>query len=87
MTLAPTQGFTLFVLVTVAGTACEHKSKTCLALELTESEVGLVLQQSTAVLLEQRGKDGTYLTTSQFQREEQKLITRVEGKICGPQEK
>lgn len=87
MTLAPTQGFTLFVLVTVAGTACEPKSQTCLALELTESEVGLVLQQSTAVLLEQRGKDGTYLTTFQFQREEQKLITRVEGKICASQEK
>lgn len=45
------------------------------------------MQQSTAVLLEQRGKDGTYLTTSQFQREEQKLITRVEGKICASQEK
>lgn len=67
VTLAPTQGFTLFVLVTVAGTACERKSQTCLALELTESEVGLVLQQSTAILLEQHGKDGTYLTTSQLQ--------------------
>lgn len=43
MTLAPMQGFTLFVLLTVAGTACERKPQTCLALELTESEVGLVL--------------------------------------------